>query len=85
MHILFEDRIRIILEIFRCFMRKSKNDKKLLKKVRKMKAGDEITLHGYDMICYDNEFYLLISASEGIREKHFNEIKEWIINGGELD
>lgn len=65
--------------------RKNKEQKKLLRMVRKMKAGDEITLHGHDIICYDKEFYLLISAVDGIREKHYNEIKEWIINGGELD
>ena len=50
-----------------------------------MREGDEIQLHGYDIICYDKEFYLLISASDGIIEKHFNEIKEWILYGGELD
>lgn len=66
-------------------MKRSKDEKRLLKKVRKMKAGDEITLHGYDIICFDKEFYLLISATEGIREKHYNEIKEWVIQGGELD
>ena len=65
--------------------RKNKEQKKLLKRVKKMKAGDEIELHGYDVICYDKEFYLLINPSEGIREKHYNEIKEWVIQGGELD
>lgn len=65
--------------------RKNKEQRKLLKKVRKMKAGDEISLHNYDVLCCDEEFYLLINASDGIREKHYNEIKEWIINGGELD
>ena len=48
-----------------------------------MKKGDEIKLHNYDIICYDTEFYLLINPN-GIFERHFNEIKEWIINGGEL-
>ena len=61
-----------------------KEDKKLLRKVRKMKCGDEMKLHGYDMICYDSQFYILINPN-GIYEKHYNEIKEWIINGGELD
>ena len=65
--------------------RKNKEQKKLLKKVKKMKEGDEIQLHNYDVICYDKEFYLLISASDGIIEKHFDEIKEWILYGGELD
>lgn len=63
----------------------NKEEKKQLKQIRKMKAGDEIELHGYMMICYDKEFYVLINPSEGIREKHFNEIKEWIIDGGLLD
>ena len=48
-----------------------------------MKKGDEIKLHNYDIICYDTVFYLLINPN-GIFERHFNEIKEWIINGGEL-
>ena len=65
--------------------RMNKEQKKLLKKVRKMKAGDEMTLHDYDIICYDKESYLLINATDGIIEKHYNQIKEWIINGGELD
>lgn len=65
--------------------RKNKEQRKLLKKVRKMKAGEEITLHDYDILCCDDKFYLLISASDGIIEKHYNDIKEWIINGGELD
>ena len=65
--------------------RKNKEQKKLLKNVRKMKAGDEIVLHGHEILCCDKEFYLLISASDGIIEKHFNQIKEWIIYGGELD
>ena len=65
--------------------RRSKEEKKLLRKVKKMKEGDEIHLHDYDIICYDNEFYLLINPCTGIFEKHYNEIKEWIIDGGELD
>lgn len=64
--------------------RRTKEEKKLLKQVRKMKAGDELKLHDYDMICYDKEFYLLIGVG-GIFEKHYNEIKEWILYGGELD
>ena len=62
----------------------NKEDKKLLKKVKKMSIGDEMKLHDYDIICYDKEFYLLINAHTGIFEKHYNEIKEWIINGGDL-
>ncbi|MBP5422998.1 MAG: hypothetical protein J6Y78_11210 [Paludibacteraceae bacterium] len=65
--------------------RKNKEQRKLLKQVRKMKEGDEVKLHDYDVICFDKEFYLLINAREGIFEKHYNEIKEWIIYGGELD
>ena len=65
--------------------KRNKEQKKLLKKVKKMKEGDEIRLHNYDIICYDKEFYLLINPSIGILEKHFNEIEEWILNGGELD
>lgn len=62
----------------------NKEGRKLLRKVKKMKCGDEMKLHGYDMICYDTQFYLLINPT-GIYEKHYNEIKEWIIDGGELD
>ena len=62
-----------------------KKNKKLLRKVKKMKAGEEMELHNYDIICYDKEFYLLINPQTGIHEKHYNEIKGWIINGGELD
>ena len=62
----------------------NKEERKLTKKVKKMKCGDEMKLHGYDMICYDKEFYLLINPT-GIYEKHYNEIKEWIIDGGDLD
>ena len=49
-----------------------------------MKKGDEMKLHGYDIICFDKEFYLIISA-DGILEKHYNEIKGWINDGGKLD
>lgn len=63
----------------------NKEDKKLLKKVKKMGVGDEIRLHDYDIICYDKEFYLLINACTGIFEKHFNEIKDWLIDGGDLE
>ena len=64
--------------------KQSKEEKRLLRKIRKMKAGDEMKLHGYDMICYDDLFYLLISPT-GIYEKHYNELKDWVIQGGELD
>lgn len=49
-----------------------------------MKCGDEIRLHGCDIICVDTQFYIIINAY-GIFEKHFNEIKDWVIKGGELD
>lgn len=62
----------------------NREDRKLLRKVKKMRYGDEMKLHGYDIICYDSQFYLLINPM-GIHEKHYNEIKDWIINGGELD
>ena len=61
-----------------------KKDKKILKKVKKMKCGDEIRLNGYDVLCVDSQFYLIINQY-GIFEKHFNEIKKWVIEGGELD
>ena len=67
-----------------CLIKVDKEDKKLLKKVKKMKCGDEVRLHGSDVICYDKEFYLIIN-SDGIFEKHYNEIKDWVIQGGELD
>ena len=63
---------------------KNKEQRKLLKQVKKMKKGDEMKLHGYDIICFDKEFYLIISA-DGILEKHYNEIKGWINDGGKLD
>ena len=61
-----------------------KEDRKLLKKVKKMKCGDEMRLHGSDVICYDKEFYLIINI-DGIFEKHYNEIKDWVIGNGGLD
>lgn len=65
--------------------KQSRKDKKLLKKIRKMKCGDELRIHDYDIVCVDEQFYLLIHPNNGIFEKHFNEISEWIIVGGELD
>ena len=65
--------------------KRTKDEKKLLKHVKKMKAGEELELHNYDIICYDKEFYLLINPQTGIHEKHYKEIEEWIIHGGELD
>jgi len=63
----------------------NKDEKKLLRKVRRMREGDEMELHGYDLICYDKGFYLIINPQTGIHEKHYDEIKEWIIDGGILD
>lgn len=42
-------------------------------------------LHNYEIICVDSQFYLLIHQQYGIFEKHYNEIKDWIITGGELE
>ena len=67
-----------------CSIKVNRQERKLIKKVKKMKCGDEMKLHGSDVICYDKEFYLIINPY-GIFEKHFNEIMEWIIDGGELD
>lgn len=64
-------------------MKRSKDEKRLLKKVRKMKCGDEIRLHGCDVICMDKQFYLIIHQ-HGIFDKHYNEIKDWIIDGRDL-
>lgn len=50
-----------------------------------MKAGDEIKINGFEMICADTKFYLLIHPQYGIFEKHYNEIESWIINGGDLE
>lgn len=66
-------------------VKRNKDEKKLIKKVKKMKAGEEICLNNYTVLCYDKEFYLLINPCDGIKEKHFNEIRDWIIDGGELD
>ena len=62
----------------------NKEEKKLLKKIRKMKVGDDMKLHDYEIICIDPQFYILINPNTGIFEKHYNELIEWIINGGEL-
>ena len=50
-----------------------------------MKVGDEMKLHDYDIICCDKKFYLLINPITGIFEKHYNEIEDWIIQGGDLE
>lgn len=62
-----------------------KESKKLLKNVRKMNVDDEMRLHGYDVICVEKQFYLLIHPVYGIFEKHYNEIKDWIVSGGEVE
>lgn len=61
--------------------KQSKEEKQLLRQIKKMKNGDEIQLNGYDILCIEEQFYLLIHPNEGIREKHYNEIKDWIITG----
>lgn len=50
-----------------------------------MSIGDEIKLHDYDIICCDKKFYLLINSQTGIFEKNYDEIKKWIIQGGDLE
>ena len=62
----------------------SKEEKKLLKKIRKMKVGDDMQLHNYEIICIDPQFYVLINATDGLFEKHYYEIVDWIITGENL-
>ena len=59
----------------------SKEEKKLLKKIRKMKVGDDMQLHDYEIICIDPKFYILINSEYGIFEKHYNEIVDWVLGG----
>lgn len=66
-------------------MRRSKDEKRLLKKVKKMKCGDEMKLHDCDLLCVDKQFYLIIHKNYGIFEKHYKEIEDWIIYGRFLD
>ena len=67
-------------------MKRSKDEKRLLKKVKKMKCGDEMKLHDCDLLCVDKQFYLIIHKNYGIFEKHYKEIEDWIVNGrGFLD
>ena len=61
----------------------SKNDKKLLKKIKKMGVGDEINLNGFNVLCVETHYYLLIHPNKGIFEKNLDEIKEWIVFGEE--
>ena len=49
-----------------------------------MKVGDDMQLHDYEIICIDPQFYVLINASEGLFEKHYYEIVDWIITGENL-
>lgn len=63
----------------------SKEEKKLQKTIRKMKPGDEIRLHDFDIICHDDQFYLMIHPCLGIFEKAYAEIDEWIVEGGDLE
>ena len=49
-----------------------------------MKVGDDMQLHDYEIICIDPQFYVLINASEGLFEKHYHELVEWIITGENL-
>lgn len=62
----------------------NKEEKKLLKKIRKMKVGDDMQLHDYEIICIDPQFYVLINATDGLFEKHYREIVDWIITGENL-
>lgn len=65
--------------------RLSKDDKRFLKSVRRMEIGDEVTVHGYDVLCVEDGFYLVIHPSEGIREKCFDELKDWLVTGVGLE
>lgn len=59
--------------------KQTKEEKKLLRKIRKMEIGDDMKLKGYELICIDPKFYLLIHQEYGILEKHYNEIEDWIL------
>ena len=61
--------------------KQTKEEKKLLRKIRKMEVGDDMRLKGYELICIDPKFYILINSEYGIFEKHYNEIVDWVLGG----
>ena len=46
-----------------------------------MEVGDDMRLKGYELICIDPKFYILINSEYGIFEKHYNEIVDWVLGG----
>ena len=66
-------------------MKRSKDEKRLLKRVKRMRCGDEMRLHDCDVLCVDKQFYLVIHKQYGIFEKHYKELEDWICDGRELD
>ena len=66
-------------------MRKiSKTTKKLLKKIKRMNAGEDMMLNGFDVLCVEKECYILIHHSKGIFEKTFEEITDWVLNDDDV-
>lgn len=62
----------------------NKEYKKLLKKVKKMSIGDEIDIRGCCVLCCAKEVYLIIGTNR-IYERNYNQIEDWLINGGDLE
>lgn len=59
--------------------------KKLLKSIKKLKVGDSVCIGDYEIICIDDKFYLAVHQQYGLFDKTYDELEDWISNGGILD
>lgn len=65
--------------------RGKKQNRKILKSIKKLDVGDSVNIGDYEIICIDDLSYLAIHQQKGIFDKSFKELEEWIVYGRELD
>lgn len=65
--------------------RGKKQKKKLLKQLKKLKVGDCCSINDYEIICIDKQVYTVVHQQEGIFDKTYKQLEDWIINGGTMD
>ena len=65
--------------------RGKKQNRKILKSIKRLGVGDSVNIGDYEIIRIDDNSYLAIHQQKGIFDKSFNDLKEWITNGREMD